>query len=137
MANDRAKHNILPLSKFGLMQITRQRVRPSMEVTTTEICPTCFGKGEIKPSILFTDSLQSKISYLVKNLNVKKFTLHVHPYVEAYINQGLISLKTKWKWRYSHGIKIIPNQNLAYLEYHFYDQDGEEIDLKQEIELKS
>ncbi|GAB6010513.1 Rne/Rng family ribonuclease [Viscerimonas tarda] len=136
MANDRAKHNILPLSKFGLMQITRQRVRPEMEITTTEICPTCFGKGEIKPSLLFTDSLQSKISYLVKKLQVKDFSLHVHPYVAAFINKGLISLKWRWKWRYSSSMKIIPNQSLAFLEYHFYDKNAEEIDLKQEIELK-
>ncbi|MFR9165418.1 MAG: Rne/Rng family ribonuclease [Dysgonomonas sp.] len=136
MSNDRAKHNILPLSKFGLMQITRQRVRPEMEINTTEVCPTCFGKGVIKPSLLFVDSLQSKISYLVKKLNVKKFTLHVHPYVAAYIDQGLFPLKWKWKFRYTMGLKIIPNQNLAFLEYHFYDKDKEEIDLKQEIELK-
>jgi len=136
MSNDRAKHNILPLSKFGLMQITRQRVRPEMIIDTTEICPTCFGKGEIKPSILFTDSLRSKISYLVKKLEVKKFTLHVHPYIAAYINQGFPSLKMQWKWRYSFGMKIIPDQSLAFMEYHFYDGNKEEIDLKQEIELK-
>lgn len=136
MANDRAKHNILPLSKFGLLQITRQRVRPEMEINTTETCPTCFGKGNIKPSILFTDSLRSKISYLVRKLQVKKFVLHVHPFVAAYIHQGFPSLALKWKWRYSRQMKIIPNQNLAFLEYHFYDQNKDEIDLKQEIELK-
>ena len=136
MASDRAKHNILPLSKFGLMQITRQRVRPEMVVDTTETCPTCFGKGEIKPSILFTDSLRSKISYLVNKLEVKKFTLHVHPYIAAYINQGFPSQKWKWKWRYGFGFKIIPDQSLAFLEAHFYGADKEEIDLKQEIELK-
>ncbi len=136
MANDRAKHNILPLSKFGLMQITRQRVRPEMEITTTETCPNCFGKGEIRPSILFTDTLRMKISYLVKDLNVKKFTLHVHPYVAAFINEGFVSLKWQWKWRYGMGVKIIPNQNLAFLEYHFYDVNDEEIDMKQEFEVK-
>ncbi len=73
MQKDRARHNILPLSKFGLMQITRQRVRPAMDVNTTEICPTCFGKGTIKSSILFTDTLESKIDYLVNKLKVKKF----------------------------------------------------------------
>ncbi len=136
MSSDRAKHNILPLSKFGLMQITRQRVRPEMEITTTEICPNCYGKGEIRPSILFTDTLRMKVSYLVKKLEVKKFTLHVHPYVAAFINQGLFSLKWKWKWRYSKGIKVIPNQSLALLEYHFYDENNEEIDMKQEFEVK-
>ena len=118
------------------MQITRQRVRPEMVVDTTETCPTCFGKGEIKPSILFTDSLRSKISYLVQKLNVKKFTLHVHPYVAAFIDKGFPSLKLRWKWKYSFGMKIIPDQSLAFLEYRFFDQNKEEIDLKQEIELK-
>ena len=136
MATDRAKHNILPLTRFGLMQITRQRVRPEMEISTTEICPACFGKGEIRPSILFTDTLRMKISYLVNNLDIKKFTLHVHPYVAAFINQGFISIKKKWRWRYGRGIKIIPNQNLAFLEYYFFDEHNEEIDMKQDFEVK-
>ena len=136
MANDRARHNILPLSKFGLMQITRQRVRPAMDVNTTEICPTCFGKGTIKSSILFTDTLESKIDYLVNKLKVKKFSLHVHPYVAAFINQGLVSLRRKWQMKYGFGIKIIPSQKLAFLQYVFYDTHGEEIDMKEEIEIK-
>ena len=97
LASDRAKHKILPLSKFGLMQITRQRVRPEMELATSEVCPTCFGKGKIKSSILFTDTLEGKIDYLTNKLKVKKFSLHIHPYVAAYIQQGLFSLKYKWK----------------------------------------
>ena len=79
MANDRARHNILPLSKFGLMQITRQRVRPALDITTAETCPSCFGKGEIQPSLLFTDKLDEKLDYLVNNLKVKKFVMYVHP----------------------------------------------------------
>ncbi len=136
MQNDRARHNILPLSKFGLMQITRQRVRPAMDVVTTETCPTCHGTGQIKPSILFTDTLESKIDYLVNKLRVKTFTLHIHPYIYAYLNQGILSLKRKWQMKYGFGIKIIPNQKLAFLEYHFYDTKGEEIDMKEEIEIK-
>ncbi|MBQ8593537.1 MAG: Rne/Rng family ribonuclease [Bacteroidaceae bacterium] len=136
MKKDRAKHNILPLSKFGLMQITRQRVRPAMDVTTDETCPTCFGKGKIKPSILFTDTLESKIDYLVNKLGVKNFKLHIHPYVAAFVNQGFISLKRKWQMKYGFGIKIIPNQKLAMLQYEFYDAHGEEIDMKEEVEIK-
>lgn len=136
MAKDRAKHNILPLSKFGLMQITRQRVRPEMEVTTSEVCPTCFGKGKIKSSILFTDTLEGKIDYLVTKLKVKKFSLHIHPYVAAYVQQGLFSLKYKWKKKFKVGMKIIPDQKLGFLQYEFYDKEGNEIDLKEEIEMK-
>lgn len=136
MQLDRAKHNILPLSKFGLMQITRQRVRPAMDVNTNETCPTCFGKGSIKPSILFTDTLESKIDYLVNKLKIKKFKLHIHPYVAAYVNQGVYSLKRQWQMKYGFGLKIIPNQSLAFLEYLFYDPSGEEIDMKEEMEIK-
>jgi ribonuclease G len=136
MQKDRAKHNILPISKFGLMQITRQRVRPVMDVNTVETCPTCFGKGTIQSSILFVDNLESKIDCLVNKLEIKKFSLHLHPYVAAYVNQGIISLKRSWQLRYGFGIKIIPNQKFAFLEYSFYDPAGEEIDMKEEIEIK-
>ena len=136
MANDRAKHNILPLSKFGLMQITRQRVRPAMDVDTSEACPTCFGTGTIKPSILFTDSLEGKIDCLVNKHNVKKFALHVHPYVAAFIKSGRFPLSWKWKLKYSMGIKVIPNQSLGFLEYKFIDSDKNELDMMEEKEIK-
>ncbi|RHJ92410.1 Rne/Rng family ribonuclease [Parabacteroides bouchesdurhonensis] len=136
MATDRAKHNILPLSKFGLMQITRQRVRPAMDVDTSETCPACFGTGIAKPSILFTDSLEGKIDCLVNKHHLKKFTLHVHPYVAAYVNKGLFPLSLKWKFKYTRGLKVIPNQSLAFLEYRFYDEDKNELDMKEEKEIK-
>lgn len=137
MQHDRAKHNILPLSKFGLMQITRQRVRPQTYIETSETCPTCFGKGKIMPSILFTDLLENKIQYLVEKLKVKKFTLRVHPYVSAYIKKGgVFSLEWKWRTRHCTGLRVMPVQNLTYLQYQFYDANGEEIDLKEEIEIK-
>ena len=136
MSRDRAKHNILPLSKFGLMQITRQRVRPAMDVAVEESCPVCFGKGTIKASILFTDTLENKIDYLVKKLKISRFNLHVHPYVAAYINQGFISMKTRWKMKYGFGIRITPNQSVPLLAYTFYDSKGNEIDMKEEVEMK-
>lgn len=136
MRKDRARHNILPLSKFGLMQITRQRVRPAMDVTVEETCPTCGGTGKIKSSLLFTDTLESKISLLVNKMGIKKFRLHVHPFVAAYINQGLMSLKRKWQMKYGWGIQIIPNQKLSYLQYIFYNSNGEEIDMKEENEMQ-
>jgi len=130
MANDRAKHNILPVSKFGLMQITRQRVRPVLDFTTAEICPVCFGKGEIKPSILFTEVLEKKIREVVEKLKVKKFKLYVHPYIAAYINKGIFSLKMKWKLKYSMQMQIIPDQSLGFLEHKFFDKDKNELDMK-------
>ncbi len=137
MQKDRARHNILPLSKFGLMQITRQRVRPAMDVNVEEECPTCFGTGKIKSSILFTDQLERKIDTLVNKIGVRRFTLYVHPYVAAYINQGLISLKRKWQMKYGLGVKVVPSQKLAFLQYEFYDENGQFLDMKEEQETKS
>ncbi len=136
MASDRAKHNILPLSKFCLMQITRQRVRPALDVQTSETCPACFGTGVVKPSILFTDSLERKVDCLVNKHHVKKFTLHVHPYVAAYLNKGFFPLSWQWKMRYTHSLRIVPNQSLAFLEYKFYDEEKNELDMKDELEIK-
>jgi ribonuclease G len=132
MANDRAKHNILALSKFGLMQITRQRVRPALDFVTAETCPVCFGKGEIKPSILFMDVLEDKIRDVVNKLKVKKFKLYVHPYIAAFINQGIFPLKMKWKFNYSWGMQVIPDQSLGLLEYKFFDRNKNELDMKDE-----
>lgn len=136
MQQDRARHNILPLSKFGLMQITRQRVRPAMDVNVEENCPTCFGSGKIRSSILFTERLESKIDQLVNKIGVKKFYLHVHPYVAAYINQGVFSLKRKWQLKYGWSVHIISSQKLAFLQYEFYDAQNQFIDMKEEIETK-
>lgn len=135
MKRDRAKHNILPLSKFGLMQITRQRVRPVMDVPVDETCPTCFGKGTVKPSILFTDQIETKIDTLVNKMNIQKFKLYIHPYVAAYVNQGLLSLKRSWQRKYGRGFKVIPDQSLPMLGYRFTNPGGEEIDMKEEHEI--
>lgn len=134
MANDRARHNILPLSKFGLMQITRQRVRPALDITTAEKCPSCFGTGEVQPSLLFTDTLYDKLKYVTVDMAQAGVKMYVHPYVDAYIKKGFFfsSLLCKWKRSLGSTFKIIPDQSLAMLQYKVFDKDGNEIDLKEE-----
>ena len=137
MANDRARHNILPLSKFGLMQITRQRVRPALDIVTSEECPSCFGKGHVQPSLLFTDTLLEKIEYLTNHLKIKGFTMYVHPFVDAYLKKGLISTYLKWRMTYGFHFNILPDQSLAYLQYRVLDSNRNEIDLKEEKDMSS
>ena len=124
MDRDRAKHNVLPLSKFGLMQITRQRVRPAVELDVMETCPTCLGKGKVQSTILFTDKVQEQI-----DLHHEKYgrglKLHLHPYIYAYVSKGFVSLKMKWRLKY--GVQIIENQSLGMLEIKFYDKKGETV----------
>ncbi len=122
MDNDRAKHNILPLSKFGLMQITRQRVRPAVEMQVMETCPTCMGKGKVQPSILFTEQLQEQV-LAMKQLFGRGLRLHVHPYIHAYLSKGLWSLKKQWRMKY--GVRTIENQSLGMLQTYFYNRKGE------------
>ncbi len=137
MKNDRSRHNILPLSKFCLMQITRQRVRPVLDIDVEEECPSCFGTGKIRPSILFTDTLEEKIKSVKFDHNISSFRLHVHPYVAAYINKGIYSLKWKWKLTYGMGIHIVADQSMAFLQYMFKDSHGNEIDVTEEKDLKT
>ncbi len=137
MANDRARHNILPLSKFGLMQITRQRVRPALDIVTSEACPSCYGRGEVQPSLLFTDTLKEKIDYLVNTLGKQGFIMYVHPFVDAYIKKGLFSMYGKWRREFGRQFKVVPDQALTYLQYRIIDSEGNELDLKEEKDLDS
>lgn len=127
MKNDKAKHTILPVNKFGLIQITRQRVRQATIIDTTEQCPTCHGTGKVKPTILIEEEIQNMIEYLIEKQIEKKFSISVHPIVHAYLTRGLISKRVKWYFKYKHWIDILPNQNHHLLEFKFYNKDMEQI----------
>ncbi len=127
MARDHAKHTILPPSKFGLVQITRQRVRPEMNVEILEKCPVCDGSGKIKPSIIFVDEIENNLKYLLQDQNEKSLTLAVHPYIAAYLTKGVISLRRKWTWKYKKPIKVEAMANYHLLEYRFFNKNKDEI----------
>jgi len=127
MAADRTKHNILPLSKFGLMQITRQRVRPVMDIKVLEKCPSCKGSGEVAPTVIFTDELENKIDFFIKRDNLSKIIVHVHPYVGAFIKKGMLSKRIRWILKYRTRIKIKSISSLGFLEYHFYNPNEKEL----------
>jgi ribonuclease G len=129
MESDRAKHSILPPSKFGLVQITRQRVRPETNIDIREQCPVCEGTGKIKPHVLFIDDIKNQLQYLFREQNEKKLTLMVSPYIHAYLTKGLFSILFKWKWHYKRTIKLIPSSSYHFLEYRFFNARGEEIHL--------
>jgi len=130
MANDRAKHNILPLSKFCLMQITRQRVRPAMAIQTDEVCPTCMGTGKARPAILLVEELEDQLKNISQDLKIKKLKLSVHPYVAAYLKKGLLSRERRWRWQYHCKFEVQALHELGFLEFRFTDKHGDEVDLK-------
>jgi len=130
MNEDRAKHTILPPTKFGLIQITRQRVRPEMDIKTAEKCPCCNGTGESQATILLIDEIQNNLRYILKQLNQKKVTLMCHPFVHAYLTKGFYSIQRKWYTTYNRWITVKKSDAYAFLEYRFLDGKGEEIHLK-------
>ncbi len=127
MATDRTKHNILPLSKFCLMQITRQRVRPEEKIETAEMCPACNGSGKVVPSVLFYDELNSKIFYILKDLNKSGLTLKVHPFMAAFLTKGILSPRIKWFLKFFKWVSIKKNPDFSFLQYQFLDNNQEEI----------
>ena len=129
MSKDRAKHNILPPSKFGLVQITRQRVRSETNVEILEKCPTCEGSGKIKPSIILVDEIENNLRYLVQEQNEKYLSLRIHPYIAAFLTKGLFSIQMKWFFKYRKWIKIIPTFSYQFLEYRFFNKLDDEIKL--------
>lgn len=127
MQTDPATHTILPPSRFGLVQITRERVRPQVSEKTTEKCPACAGSGEVQSSVLLLDQIEKDLDYLVKQQNQHGITLTVHPYLEAYLSKGLPSIRAKWLLRYRRKINVKPVTSHHMLEYHFFNKNEEEI----------
>jgi ribonuclease G len=129
MRTDRAKHAVLPISKFGLMQITRQRMKPEMNINTLEVCPSCLGTGKISSSLILEDEIEKNLSYLITHKH-KNLTVAVHPIVYAYLTKGwLWSKAAKWKRKYKQDIIIKPDNNYHFTEFRFFDKEGEEIKL--------
>ncbi len=128
MQSDRAKHNVLPLTKFGLMQITRQRVRAAIEINTLETCPTCKGKGEVTSSVLIDETIERSLSFYVNDKNIKKFILNLNPLVEAYLTKGYFnSILKNWKKKYKVAIKTFAINDLGILDFEFLNEKGEKL----------
>lgn len=125
---DRAKHHLLPLSKFGIMEITRQRVRPEMNIKTIESCPVCKGTNEVEAAILFIDEIETHVKYLAENINASQLVLKVHPFIEAYLNKGFFNnIRKQWVKKYKKKLKVEGVTKYHFLEFNFFDDKNEKI----------
>lgn len=129
MKNDRAQHTVLPLSKFGLMQITRQRVRPELEINNLEQCPSCLGTGKVTPSIVLGDEIERSVEYIINSHPKTKILLEVHPYLHAYFTKGVYTKQWQWYFKYKKWIKLIPKEDFHLNEFKFIDAYNDEIRL--------
>lgn len=128
MDNDRAKHNILPLTKFGLMQITRQRIRPVTEINTSEVCPVCNGTGKISSSVVIDEQIERQIAFLTGDRKVKSMILKVSPILGSYLKRGLISFVGKWKRKYKCKINLVEVTDFTVLQFEFCDEKGNKLE---------
>jgi len=129
MESDRAQHTILPLSKFGLMQITRQRTRPEVNIDTTELCPACQGSGKVNPSILVIDNIQRDINYIIHSRPKSRIKLEVNQFIYAYLKNGWPSVQMKWYFKYNKWIHLVSSSDFHLFEYRFFDEADDEIRL--------
>ena len=127
MKPDRAKHAVLPISKFGLMQITRQRMKPELNINTQELCPSCNGTVKISSAMVLEDEIEKNLNYLFVHKH-KNLTLTVHPIIYAYLTKGwLMSIIAKWRRKFKQKIKLEANTNYHFTEFRFFDERDEEI----------
>jgi len=129
METDKAKSTVLPLSKFGLMQITRERVRPQVNIITKETCPTCNGTGKITASILVSDLIEKTLDHLLVKQNESDLVLALHPYLHAFFTKGIISHRVKWFFKYKRWLNLELDSSLGVTEFKFLNKEGEEIQL--------
>lgn len=126
MDSDRAKHNVLPLTKFGLMQLTRQRIRPVTEINTTEKCPLCHGTGKITSTVVIDEEIERHIADAVERGD-SKFTIMLSPILGAYITRGLFSYVRKWKRQYKCKIDVREMSDHSILQYEIFNEKGKAI----------
>ena len=129
LESDKAKSVVLPISKFGLMQITRQRVRPEMNITTNEVCPTCEGSGKISASLNVVNDIEENVKYLFTQQNAKKIKLEVHPFMESFLTKGLMSRRLAWLIKYKAWVNIVVDTSLGLIDFRILDENDEKIEL--------
>ncbi len=129
MRGDRSKFTILPLTKFGLMQITRQRVRPEINIVTREVCPTCGGTGTIQASVLVTDVIENNLDYMLTKQNERGVQILMHPFLHAYFTKGFPSRQMQWLMKYKTWVTLVKDSSLGITDFKFHNKQGEEIEV--------
>ena len=129
MKSDRAQHTILPLSKFGLMQITRQRVRPEIEISTSEVCPMCDGSGKVAPVVIVPDEIERSLEFIIDSFPKSKISLKTHPFVHSYLKKGIYNKQWEWLFKYKRWIRLESEEDLPMNQYKFIDRFNDEIRL--------
>ena len=130
MKDDRAQHTILPLSKFGLIQITRQRVKPELQINTLEVCPSCNGTGKVEPSQLLPDEIERNLKFVMDAYPNMKISLRSNPFIYSFLKKGIINKQMKWYMKYKKWVNLEVDNEYSLNEYRFYNKFDDEIRLE-------
>ena len=126
LKKDRAQANITPLSEFGIIEMTRERIRPTLLFAISEPCPACMGTGRV----ISKSTTSAKIERWIKRYRLeggaRSVQLVVHPELAKYLNAGYKSPLRKLTWSYWTRIKIVTDENISLDEFRFLDKMGEE-----------
>lgn len=123
---DRAKSTILPMSEFGLVQITRQRIRQNILNRVYDTCPICKGTGTVMSRMGFMTSLERWLQRYKGSSVIHPLTLKVNPVIEAYLKHGFISRIRKLSLKLKIRIKVEADSDLAFDEFRFISRKTKE-----------
>ncbi|RKY79868.1 ribonuclease E/G [candidate division KSB1 bacterium] len=128
LRKDRATSTVLPLSEFGLMQLTRERIRPGLLFALTESCPTCDGIGHIASSATVATKIELAIRRLRVHYGKRRFKLIVHPKLASYLTEGIRSRIRRMMWRYLVTIDIQTDNMLMFNQFRILSKkDGKDL----------
>ncbi len=114
---DPAKTNVIGMSDFGLVQITRQRIRPSVVNSVSKVCPTCGGSGSVVTKNTIIADLDAWLSKFRTTTDYRAVDIYINPYLKAYLEKGLLSIRRKWMFRYWLKITLVADDSISLNEY--------------------
>ncbi len=114
---DPAKTNVIGMSDFGLVQITRQRIRPSVVNSVSKVCPTCGGSGNVVTKNTIIADLDAWLSKFRTTTDYRAVDIYINPYLKAYLEKGLLSIRRKWMFRYWLKITLVGDETISLNEY--------------------
>lgn len=120
LRKDRAKVTVLPMTEFGLVQITRQRIRQSVHLSFSEACPTCGGTGLVQSKATTINQIERWIKRFKSESREFRLELRLNPTIAEYLSQGTISRMTKIQFKFFVKVKMISDPALSLDDFKFY-----------------
>jgi ribonuclease G len=116
---DRARVTVLPMTEFGLVQITRQRNRQNILLSFSEPCPVCGGAGIVQSKSAIVNQIERWIRRFKSETHELRLTLRVTPSLATYLKEGTISRIAKMQFKFLMFVKLEEDNKLSMGEFHF------------------